>query len=128
MKSTYQRKLDVVLRKTGEKGVRLNPDNCTFRTNHVTYFGHILSADGLPSDPVKTPGIREMPPPTTRDELDTVFGMVTYLGKFVPNLADVTAQLRDATKKENEFIWDAVKDRACEADVVQATRSSSRLL
>ena len=63
---------------------------------------------------MKTQGIREMPPSTTRDELETVYGMVTYLGKFAPNLADVTAPLSDFTKKENEFIWDAVKDKAYE--------------
>jgi len=55
---------------------------------------------------VKTQGIREMPPSTTRDELEIVLGMVTYLGKFALNLADVSAPLRDLAKKENEFIWE----------------------
>ena len=38
--------------------------------------------------------------------------MTTYLGKFAPNLSDVTAPLRDLTKKENAFIWDAVSEKA----------------
>ena len=66
----------------------------------LIYVGHVLSAEGLRPDPVKTQGIREMSPPTTRDELETVPGMVTFLGKFAPNLANVTAPLRDVTKKE----------------------------
>ena len=49
---------------------------------------------------------------TSREELDTVFGMATYLGKFAPNLSDVTAPLRDLTKKENDFIWDAGREEA----------------
>ena len=38
--------------------------------------------------------------------------MATYLGKFAPNLTDVTAPLRDLTKKENAFIWGAVSEKA----------------
>ena len=78
----------------------------------MTYFGHIWSADGLRPDPVKTQGIRDMPSPTSKEELETVLGMATYLGKFAPNLSDVTAPLRDLTKKENAFIWDAVGEKA----------------
>ena len=80
----------------------------------MTYFGHIhvWSADGLRPDPVKTQGIRDMPSPTSREELETVFGMATYLGKFAPNLSDVTAPLRDLTKNENAFIWDAGSEKA----------------
>ena len=61
---------------------------------------------------MKTQSIREMPPPITRDELETMPGMVTYLGKFAPNLSDITAPLRDQIKKENKFMWDAVRDKA----------------
>ena len=108
----HDAKLEAVLRRTRERGIKLNPDKCVFRTNQVTYFGHIWSADGLRSDPVKTQGIRDMLLPTSKEELETVLGMATYLGKFAPNLTDVTAPLRDLTKKENAFIWDAVSEKA----------------
>ena len=104
--------LEAVLRRTRERGIKLNPDKCVFRTNQVTYFGHIWSADGLRPDPVKTQGIRDMPLQTSREELETVFRIATYLGKLAPNLSDVTAPLRDLTKKENYFIWDAVSEKA----------------
>ena len=92
--------------------IKLNPDKCVFRTNQVTYFGHIWSADGLRPDPVKTQGIRDIPSPDSREELGTVLGMATYLGQFVPNPSDVTTPLPDLTKKENDFIWDAVSEEA----------------
>ena len=108
----HDAKLEAVLRRTRERGIKLNPDKCVFRTNQVTYFGHIWSAGGLRPDPVKTQGIRDMPSPTSREELETVLGMATYLGKFAPNLSDASAPLRDLTKKENAFIWDAVSENA----------------
>ena len=111
-KEDHDTKLDAVLRRTKERGIRLNPNKCVFRKHEVTYFGHVLSADGLKPDPIKTQGIREMPSPTTREELETILGMVTYLGKFAPKLSEITAPLRNLTKKENEFIWDQNTERA----------------
>ena len=35
-----------------------------------------------------------------------------HLRKLSPNLSDVTAPLRELTKKENDFIWDAVREKA----------------
>ena len=70
------------------------------------------SADGLRPDPVKTQGIRDIPSPTSIEELGTVLGMDTYLEKFAPNLSDVTAPLRALTKKDNDFILDAVSEEA----------------
>ena len=46
-----------------------------------------------------------------RDNAQTVLGMATYLGKFAPNLLDITAHLINLTKKDNEFIWDDVGEK-----------------
>ena len=78
----HDAKLEAVLCRTRERGIKLNPDKCIFRTNQVTYVGHIWSAGGLRPDPVNTQGIRYMPSPTSNEELETVLGMATYVGKF----------------------------------------------
>ena len=108
----HDARLPAVLQRTRDRGIKLNPDKCIFRTPQVTYFGHNLSAKGLQPDPAKTQGIQNMPPPASKEELQTILGMATYLGKFAPNLSDITAPLRDMTKKGNEFIWDAVMENA----------------
>ena len=108
----HDARLHAVLQRTRDRGIKLNPDKCIFRTPQVTYFGHILSAKGLQPDPAKTQGIQNMPPPASKEELQTILGMATYLGKFAPNLLDITAPLREMTKKGNEFIRDAVMENA----------------
>ena len=108
----HDAKLEAMLRRTRGRGFKLNPNKCVFPTNQVTFFGHAWSADGLRPDPVKTQCIRDMPSPTSREELETVLGMATYLGNVAPNLSDVTPPLRDPTKKENDFVWDIVSEEA----------------
>ena len=44
-----------------------------------------------------------MPLPNSVNELQPFLGMITYLGKFIPNLAEVTSPLHILLKKEVEF-------------------------
>ena len=39
-----------------------------------------------------------------------LLGMTQYLAKFLPNLSDLTKPLRDLTKKDVVFTWDAPQD------------------
>ena len=60
----------------------------------------------LLSDPEKVKAIKEMPLPTSKVELQRFLGMINYLGKFLPNLAEETSPLRLLLKKDNEFMMD----------------------
>ena len=53
-----------------------------------------------------------MEPPRNKQELDTLLGMVTYLAKFTPNLAETTAPLRSLQKKDSEFEWNCEQQTA----------------
>ena len=69
-------------------------------------MGHVSCQDGLKPDPDKVQGIREMPAPTSKQDLKRFLGMVNYLQKFAPNLSEVTAPMRDLLKQRNEFHWE----------------------
>lgn len=71
-----------------------------------------LTADGLRPDPLKVKAIREMSPPKSEAELDTVLGMMTYLARFAPNLSEVTAPLRQLLKQDTEFKWNNTHESA----------------
>ena len=69
-------------------------------------MGHILSGDGIRADPKKISAIRDMPAPCNKEDLQRFFGMITYLGKFLPNLATETAPLRLLLEKGTEWSFD----------------------
>ena len=66
-------------------------------------MGHIISSEGIRVDPSKTDAITKIPVPQSLTELQRFLGMVNYLGKFIPNLAEVTAPLRALLKKDVAF-------------------------
>ena len=52
--------------------------------------------------------------PDDRQKLERFLGMVNYLAKFAPNLAELTAPLRKLLKKDSEFFWDQPQTEAFE--------------
>ena len=51
----------------------------------MKFMGHVICQDGLKPDPDKVQGIREMPTPTSKQDVKRLLGMVNYLQKFMPN-------------------------------------------
>ena len=97
--------LKKVLDRAREVNLRLNPQKCKFRLNEVSYVGHIFTSKGLQPDPAKTKAITEMLPPDNVTALQRFLGMINYLGKFIPNLSELSAPLRELTCKNTEWCW-----------------------
>ena len=61
---------------------------CRYRERPL--FDHVLTLEGLKSDPKKVAAIEQMQPPTNKSKLETILGMVQYLSKFAPHLAEIS--------------------------------------
>ena len=53
-----------------------------------------------------------MPAPTDKTELSSFLGMVNYLAPYIPKLSDCTAVLRQLNKKNTDFTWNIVYEKA----------------
>ena len=90
------------------------------------FLGHHVSEKGIAADPGKVRAIREMRPPTNKVELKSFLGMVNYLSKFSPRLAQMERPLRELQKKTSAWVWDtaqqesfeSVKREICEAPIL----------
>lgn len=103
-----------MLERVREKNIKLSSEKCTFTAQEVKYMGHILTAEGLKPDPEKVEVVRKMQKPTNKTELQIYLGMVTYLGKFIPQLSTVTAPLRILLEKTTEWSWMEEQDKSFE--------------
>ena len=92
-----------MLRRSRERGVKLNRDKLEVGVTQVKYFGHMLISEGVSPDPDKASAIESMKPPKDKSELETFLGMVTYLAKFAPNLSETTCPLRILLTKDTLF-------------------------
>ena len=99
-----------VLDRCRECNLKLNREKCHFRVSEVHYVGHVLSADGVKPDPQKVEAIIAMPTPANREDLQRFLGVVTYLSKFIPNMSQKSAALRQLLQKDVEWSWGQVEE------------------
>ena len=85
--------------------VKLNKSKCQTAINELVLLGHVISRDGIKADPKKVHAISNLPQPANKTELQNLFGMLNYLGKFIPNLSIESANLRKLLEKDNEVVF-----------------------
>ena len=92
--------------------LKLNLDKCHIRKAGVSYIGHCLTKEGLKPDPEKIRAVQEMQRPQNLKELRTFLGFMQYLAKFMPNMANVSALLRQLLEKNIEWHWDKEQEES----------------
>ena len=61
--------LGCVLGRLREAGLRVKPSKCRFLQKEVKFLGHVVSENGISTDPGKTEAIQKWPVPLSRREL-----------------------------------------------------------
>ena len=59
----------------------------------VDYLGHVISSEGLSSNPEKLRTIVDAPAPRDVQQLRSFLGLLNYYSKFLPNLFTTLAPL-----------------------------------
>lgn len=99
--------LEKVLNKLKNAGLTVRFSKCSFFQPSVTYLGHRITKDGLMKTDDKIKAILNAPEPTNVSEVRTLLGMVSYYGKFIPNLSSTLHPLYRLLKKNVTFNWDS---------------------
>ncbi|RUS72498.1 hypothetical protein EGW08_019752 [Elysia chlorotica] len=76
-------RLDAVFIRLKELGIRLNPDKCRLVQQRTPFLGHILTSNGLETDPEKVEAVKNFPVPTTLRDVRSFLGLAGYYRKFV---------------------------------------------
>lgn len=106
----HDRELKLVLSILNEHGILLNQEKCLFKVTSLDFLGHTVSSDGIKPSDNKVEALQRFRTPITAEEVRSFLGLVTYVGRFLPNLATITAPLRELTRSGVKFSWG--KDQA----------------
>ncbi len=71
-------KLEEVLRRLCDAGLKVNAENLTFSALEIEYLGYILTRDGIKPQSNKVQALLVIQPPTNVKELRHFLGMVQY--------------------------------------------------
>ena len=122
----HLRKLDEVLMRLEDAGLKLKQDKCSFLLPAVEYLDHKISAEGIQPTTEKGEAVQNAPAPTDVSQLKSFLGMVNYYGKFLPDLSTLLSPLYKLLQKEHKWTWEKKQQEAF--DEVKSRLTSDRIL
>uniref|UniRef100_A0A2N9F6T5 Uncharacterized protein n=1 Tax=Fagus sylvatica TaxID=28930 RepID=A0A2N9F6T5_FAGSY len=94
--------------------LKMNPLKCAFGVSAGKFLGFLVHNRGIDVDPAKASAIATMKAPTSHKELKSFLGRLSYIRRFIPGLAAVTAVFTPLMKKGVPFIWSTACQQAFE--------------
>ena len=100
-------RLAFVFERLRKHGLKLKPSECHFFKRERKYLGHVISEEGVRTNPEKTQAINDWKVPCTEKELRSYLGICVHYRKTVQGFSKIAAPLhalinKHEGKKENK--------------------------
>ena len=91
-------RLEAVFKKLSEAGLKLKPSKCKFFQSSLTYHGHLISEEGIATEPSKIEAVKEWPVPESVSQVKSFLGFVGYYRRFIKGFSKTAKPLYALTK------------------------------
>ena len=88
---------------------------CQFAMQSVPFLGHIVSAQGLQTDPKKVQAVQDWPTPQNVPDVRAFLGLAQYFAKFIEGYSTITVPLSNLIRKSVQWNWTDACDAAFQA-------------
>jgi len=83
----------LVLERLRSAGLKLKPQKCALFQKSISFLGHVVTEEGIGTDPTKTEVVKRWPVPRSVREVLSFLGLASYYRRFVPNFASIAGPL-----------------------------------
>ena len=134
--ASHIERLEAVFKKLAKAGLKLKPSKCEFFKKRIKYLGHIVSEEGVSTDPQKVEAVLNWPVPRTVYDVRAFLGFVGYYRRFIKGFSKAALPLRKLliglesqgkkTAKhtpvdwgeEEQIAFDTLKSLCCKAPIL----------
>ena len=99
--------LTIALQMLHDNRLYAKQSKCFFGHTSIEYLGHVISNNGVITDPEKITVVTNWPQPTTLKQLRGFLGLTGYYRLFVRNYGRIAKPLTDMLQKD-AFQWNNV--------------------
>ena len=118
--------LQEVFRRVRAAGLKLKPSKCELFRREITYLDHIISTEGMRTDPKKIQAIPDWPIPVYFTDVLGLSGLCGYYRKFIPQFGDLIKPMSALTIKTSDKTWREIHTESF--DTLKQTLTSASLL
>lgn len=105
--------LELVYETLRKHQLYLKESKCTFAQDRLDYLGHVISAQGVSTDPTKIANMLKWPVPQSMTELRAFLGLTGYYKKFVQGYGVIAKPLTQILRLKT-FVWNPQAQTAFE--------------
>lgn len=107
-------RLRLVFDRIQAAGLKLKPTKCQFLKREVTFLGHVVSGDGIRTNPEKVKAVETWPTPLDVKELHSFLGLASYYRRFIAGFSIIAEPLYKLCRKDTPFHWQQEQQSAFE--------------
>lgn len=129
-------RLEHVFQRLRTANLKLKPSKCIFFQKSAHFLGHIVSENGIETDPEKVKAVKEWPRPRNSKDVRSFLGLASYYRKFVKGFSEIAKPLHKLCEKNSRFSWteacqtsfEALKQSLMSAPVLAYPKLGSRFI
>ena len=91
----HMERLQAVFERLQEHNLKLKPSKCELFKGRVSYLGHVVSDEGIHTDPAKIEAVKSWPVPKSIKDVRRFLGFTGYYRKFIQGFAAMARPLND---------------------------------
>ena len=110
-------------------GLKLKPTKCELFKQSISYLGHVVSEDGVQTNPKKIAAVKEWKRPHNVHTVRRFLGFVNYYRKFIKDYSEITRPLYNlisgdnAKRRTNPVEWSDEAERAFQTLIDKCTQA-----
>jgi hypothetical protein len=90
----------------------LNPKKYIFTIEQGKLLGFIISSEGMIIDPERTQFISKLPPPSSKNFMQSFLGQIHFVRRFTPSFSEMVRPLQNLIKKDVQYHWGPLESQA----------------
>ena len=122
-------RLEAVFQKLKDAGLKLKPSKCDLFKKSISYLGHVVSEEGVQTDPKKIEAVKNWKRPHNVHTVRRFLGFVNYYRKFIKDYSKIARPLYDlvsgdnAKKRTNPVEWSHAAEEAFQTLINKCTEA-----